>query len=77
MLVSNCRILMMLCALPPEPESSFLERLDDRDWAVPDWPLPEACDELACIIPDTTRLLVESNLQLRQSAPDLTGAGII
>lgn len=57
--VSNCRILVRLRALPPEPESSFPEGLDDRDWAVPDWPLPGACDELACIVPDAMRLLAE------------------
>lgn len=66
--VSNCRILVRLRALPPEPESSFLEGLDDRDWAVPDWPLPGACDDLACIVPDATRLLVEQgNLQIDSS----------
>lgn len=42
--------------LPPEPESSFLDGLDDRDTAVPDRPLPDACDDLAGIVPDTRRL---------------------
>jgi len=64
-LVSNCRILVRLRALPPEPESSFLEGLDDCDWAVPDWSFPVACDDLACIVPNATRLLAERrNLQV-------------
>lgn len=40
-------------ALPPEPESSFLDGLDDRDWVVPDRPLPEVCDGWDGIVPDT------------------------
>lgn len=39
-------------SLPPEPESSFLDGLDDLDWTVPDRALPDVCDGLAGIVPD-------------------------
>lgn len=51
-------------ALPPEPESSFLDGLDVRDWTVPDRPLPEVCDGLAGIVPNTRRFsLGQDDLQ--------------